>query len=120
MVIKNAAGLRTARPDPATEPPLVLSMGRLKAPKDFWTLVRALASLPNGSCRLRIAGDGPERAALSEERRAAEGKEPVTTKAKKSDDKEDKKDEDKSDDKKDKKNPFAKKDKKDDEEEDKE
>jgi glycosyltransferase involved in cell wall biosynthesis len=66
-VFKNAVELQEARPDLATEPPLVLSVGRLKAPKDFWTLVRALASLPSGRCRLRIAGDGPERAALSEE-----------------------------------------------------
>ncbi len=67
IVIKNAVELHDARPDPAAAPPLVLSVGRLKAPKDFWTLVRALALLPSGSCRLRVAGDGPERAALSEE-----------------------------------------------------
>jgi glycosyltransferase involved in cell wall biosynthesis len=67
IVIKNAVELQAARLDPATAPPLMLSVGRLKAPKDFWTLVSAMASLPSGSCRLRIAGDGPERAALSEE-----------------------------------------------------
>ena len=66
-VIKNAVELQAARPDPATAPPLALSIGRLKAPKDFWTLLSAMASLPSGSCRLRIAGDCPERAALSEE-----------------------------------------------------
>jgi glycosyltransferase involved in cell wall biosynthesis len=66
-VIANAVELQPARPEPAAGPPLVLSVGRLKAPKDFATLVCAVASLPSGSCRLRIAGDGPERAALSEE-----------------------------------------------------
>jgi glycosyltransferase involved in cell wall biosynthesis len=66
-VIKNAVELQPARPEPTAEPPLVLSVGRLKAPKDFATLVRATASLTSGRCRLRIAGDGPERAALSEE-----------------------------------------------------
>jgi glycosyltransferase involved in cell wall biosynthesis len=66
-VIKNAVELRAARTEPEALPPLVLSVGRLKAPKDFSTLVRAMASLPSGSCHLRIAGDGPERAALSEE-----------------------------------------------------
>lgn len=67
VVIRNAVELQEARPDPRVEPPLVLSVGRLKAPKDFSTLVHAMASLPRGACRLRIAGDGPERAALSEE-----------------------------------------------------
>ena len=66
-VIANAVELQPARPEPVTAPPLVLSVGRLKAPKDFATLLRAIAALPSGSCRLRIAGDGPERAALSEE-----------------------------------------------------
>ncbi|MGA9761395.1 MAG: glycosyltransferase family 4 protein [Gaiellaceae bacterium] len=66
-VIKNAVELKEARTDPKAMPPLVLSVGRLKAPKDFSTLVRAMASLPSGSCRLRIAGGGPELAALSEE-----------------------------------------------------
>ena len=66
-VIKNAVELRPARPEPTAKPPLVLSVGRLQAPKDFQTLVRAMALLPGGLCRLRVAGDGRERAALNEE-----------------------------------------------------
>ena len=66
-VIRNAVELQAARPEPTAEPPLALSVGRLKAPKDFWTLVQAMALLSSGGCRLRIAGDGPERAALNEE-----------------------------------------------------
>ena len=66
-VINNAVELREAREDPGTMPALVLSVGRLKAPKDALTLIRSLALLPSGSCRLRIAGDGPERVALNEE-----------------------------------------------------
>jgi glycosyltransferase involved in cell wall biosynthesis len=45
----------------------LLSVGRLRAPKDFLTLVRAVALLEPGSVRLRIAGDGPDRAALAGE-----------------------------------------------------
>ncbi len=67
VVIKNAVELQEARLDPTAVPPVVLSVGRLKAPKDFSTLVKAMALLPRDSCRLRVAGDGPERAALSEE-----------------------------------------------------
>jgi len=66
-VIRNAVELQPARPEPAGGPPLVLGVGRLKAPKDFGTLVHAMALLPTDSCRLRVAGDGPERTALSEE-----------------------------------------------------
>jgi glycosyltransferase involved in cell wall biosynthesis len=47
----------------------VLSVGRLKAPKDFSTQVRALATLPSGSFRCRIIGDGPGRPALEAELR---------------------------------------------------
>jgi glycosyltransferase involved in cell wall biosynthesis len=39
----------------------VLSVGRLRAPKDFTTLVRAVAACEPGSVRLQIAGDGPDR-----------------------------------------------------------
>jgi glycosyltransferase involved in cell wall biosynthesis len=67
VVITNAVALKEPRSDPATEPPLVLGVGRLKAPKDFLTLVRALALLPGGSCRLRVAGDGPDRPELEQE-----------------------------------------------------
>jgi glycosyltransferase involved in cell wall biosynthesis len=52
------------RAELAGEPPLLLSVGRLKAPKDFATLAQALARLDPGSVRVAIAGDGPDRAAL--------------------------------------------------------
>jgi glycosyltransferase involved in cell wall biosynthesis len=42
----------------------LLSVGRLRAPKDFVTLVRAMAGL---EARLLIAGDGPDRPALEAE-----------------------------------------------------
>jgi glycosyltransferase involved in cell wall biosynthesis len=55
------------RPVPAARPVTLLSIGRLRPPKDFVTLVRALARLDRGTVRLRIAGDGPDRAALADE-----------------------------------------------------
>jgi glycosyltransferase involved in cell wall biosynthesis len=64
VVIRNgvAPGPR-ARPA-AGRPVTLLSVGRLRRPKDFLTLVRAVAELEPGSVRLRIAGDGPDRGAL--------------------------------------------------------
>jgi glycosyltransferase involved in cell wall biosynthesis len=47
--------------------PLVVAVGRLKAPKDFFTFVRALARLPHGSCEALIVGDGPDREELEAE-----------------------------------------------------
>ncbi len=43
---------------------VLLAMGRLHPNKDFATLLRALAQLP-GDVQLALAGDGPERAALT-------------------------------------------------------
>jgi glycosyltransferase involved in cell wall biosynthesis len=54
---------RPSRAGPVT----VLAVGRLRPPKDFPTLVRAVARLEPGAVRLEIAGDGPERAALASE-----------------------------------------------------
>lgn len=70
VVIRNAVA-------PETEPrarhdrprPLLVSVGRLKAPKDFITLVRALALLPAGCCDALIVGDGPDRPELEAELR---------------------------------------------------
>jgi glycosyltransferase involved in cell wall biosynthesis len=65
VVIYNAvdvAGARRARSDGPT--PTILSVGRLAAPKDFTTLLQALARLEPGSFRAWIVGNGPERAAL--------------------------------------------------------
>jgi glycosyltransferase involved in cell wall biosynthesis len=47
--------------------PTVLSVGRLAAPKDFETLVRALARLSPKGFRAVIVGDGPDRGALEAE-----------------------------------------------------
>jgi glycosyltransferase involved in cell wall biosynthesis len=41
--------------------PRLVTVGRLKAPKDFGTLTRALAALPSGSFEALIVGDGPDR-----------------------------------------------------------
>ncbi|MEO8428852.1 MAG: glycosyltransferase [Verrucomicrobiota bacterium] len=47
------------------EPPVVLSAGRLCAPKDFATLLNAFAQVRRlHSARLVILGDGPDRASL--------------------------------------------------------
>ena len=43
--------------------PVAVAMGRLVDQKDFATLIRAVARLPEG-CRLIILGDGPQRRAL--------------------------------------------------------
>ena len=45
-------------------PPLVLSVGRLKAPKTFDTLLGALASLDQTTFSASIVGDGPDRPRL--------------------------------------------------------
>ena len=66
VVIRNGVPLGT--PAHGTgEPVTILSVGRLRAPKDFVTLVRAMAVLEPGSACLRIAGDGPDRAAVASE-----------------------------------------------------
>jgi glycosyltransferase involved in cell wall biosynthesis len=55
---RRAAGTRRS-------PAEVLSIGRLRAPKDFTTLAQAVARLEPGIVRLRIVGDGPDRDALA-------------------------------------------------------
>jgi glycosyltransferase involved in cell wall biosynthesis len=42
-------------------PPRIVSVGRLQAPKDALTLVRALARLPKGSFEAVLVGAGPDR-----------------------------------------------------------
>ena len=68
VVIPNAVDIQ---PPPAMErarkPPVLISVGRLKAPKDFLTLVRGLALLRPGTAHTRIVGDGPDRPALEAE-----------------------------------------------------
>jgi glycosyltransferase involved in cell wall biosynthesis len=69
VVIRNAvdaAAAPHARHDHAT--PRLVAVGRLKRPKDFLTLVRALAALGPGSfAEALIVGDGPDRAAIERE-----------------------------------------------------
>ena len=68
-VIPNAVEVGAApqrqsrRPGPAE----IVSVGRLAVPKDFSTLVAAVARLPAGAVRLRVLGDGPLRALLEAE-----------------------------------------------------
>jgi glycosyltransferase involved in cell wall biosynthesis len=62
VVIRNAVDLDSWPVTTGERPrPLVVSVGRLKAPKDFPTLVRALGLLPEGTFEGLIVGDGPER-----------------------------------------------------------
>ncbi len=68
VVIHNAVDVSAApraRHDRTT--PRLIAVGRLKAPKDFLTLIRALAALPEGSFEALIVGDGPDRGALEDE-----------------------------------------------------
>lgn len=70
VVIRNGVALGPPpprRPKRPGAPVELLSVGRLRAPKDFTTLVRAVAALAPGSVRLRIAGDGPDRAEVADE-----------------------------------------------------
>lgn len=72
VVIRNAvplADVPRARHERAR--PLIVSVGRLKAPKDFITLVRALARLNGDSYEAQIVGDGPDRAGVEAELRRA-------------------------------------------------
>jgi glycosyltransferase involved in cell wall biosynthesis len=52
-------------------PPRVIMVGRLAAPKDPVTLVRALAGVRRASFTATIVGDGPDRPAVEAEIRAA-------------------------------------------------
>ncbi len=62
VVIPNAVDVgRFERAPGQGEPPVVLSVGRLKEPKDYGTFARALALLEPGSFAAQIAGDGPDR-----------------------------------------------------------
>jgi glycosyltransferase involved in cell wall biosynthesis len=72
VVIPNAvdvAGARRVEPG-RRDRPLIVAVGRLKAPKDFLTLVRALGRLEPGSFEAVIVGDGPDRVRLEDEIRA--------------------------------------------------
>jgi glycosyltransferase involved in cell wall biosynthesis len=68
VVIRNAVpldGVPRTRHDRGI--PVLVSVGRLKAPKDFATLLRALAALPDLAFKAVIVGEGPDRPALEAE-----------------------------------------------------
>jgi len=68
VVIHNAVDVASAprsRHDQAT--PRLIAVGRLKAPKDFLTLIRALAALPDQEYEALIVGDGPDRSEVKAE-----------------------------------------------------
>ncbi|MEP7334206.1 MAG: glycosyltransferase family 4 protein [Actinomycetota bacterium] len=74
VVIPNAVDVGAQpRASLEDEPPAILSVGRLKAPKDFVTLARVLARLDRGSFTASIAGDGPDRERVLAELRGVEG-----------------------------------------------
>jgi glycosyltransferase involved in cell wall biosynthesis len=62
VVIRNAvdvSGAARSRHDRAV--PRMIAVGRLKAPKDFLTLIRAFAAILQGRFEALIVGDGPDR-----------------------------------------------------------
>ena len=72
IVIRNAVevGAAPSRAGGDETPVQVVSVGRLAPPKDFSTLVTAVARLPEGRAHLRIVGDGPLRDELEAQTRA--------------------------------------------------
>ena len=72
VVIPNAVPVDEFSPAPLDgRPARILSVGRLKEPKDFVTLLNALGLLEPGSFEAAIVGDGPDRPEL--ERRLRPG-----------------------------------------------
>jgi glycosyltransferase involved in cell wall biosynthesis len=69
VVIRNGVdtGLFAARAHVSVDRPLLVSIGRLKEPKDFRTLLRAFALLQDVPFDAKIVGDGPDRALLETE-----------------------------------------------------
>jgi glycosyltransferase involved in cell wall biosynthesis len=71
VVIPNAVDVSAApRARPEHEKARIVAVGRLKAPKDFLTLVRALRVLPHGAFEAVIVGEGSDRRLLEREIRA--------------------------------------------------
>jgi glycosyltransferase involved in cell wall biosynthesis len=86
VVIHNAVDIAGAPRSPHDRPtPRLIAVGRLKAPKDFLTLIRALAALPNHAFEAMIVGDGPERDAVEAEIRRLELQGPVRLAGERSD-----------------------------------
>jgi glycosyltransferase involved in cell wall biosynthesis len=71
VVIRNAVDVSAAPRSRHDRPiPRLIAVGRLKAPKDFMTLISAFAALPQGSFEAVVVGDGPDRGAVEAEIRA--------------------------------------------------
>jgi glycosyltransferase involved in cell wall biosynthesis len=66
VVIANGVDVDTAlrRTAHGAGPVEIISVGRLAEPKDFSTLIAAIARLDPGTARLRVFGDGPLRRSL--------------------------------------------------------
>lgn len=69
VVIPNAVevGPLPVRQSSRTGPVEIVSVGRLADPKDFSTLIKAMARLSPGSAHLRVLGDGPLRGSIEDE-----------------------------------------------------
>jgi glycosyltransferase involved in cell wall biosynthesis len=68
VVIHNAVDVAAAPRSHHDRPtPRLIAVGRLKAPKDFVTLIRALAALAGEEFEALIVGDGPDRDAVEAE-----------------------------------------------------
>ena len=68
VVIRNAVDVRGApRSGLDHDPPRLIAVGRLRPPKDFGTLVQALAALTTAPYEAAIVGEGPERGALEKQ-----------------------------------------------------
>lgn len=65
IVIPNAVALPELRPGPPRPVPVLVSVGRLKQPKDFGTLVEALAGV-EADFEALVVGDGPDRDAVAQ------------------------------------------------------
>jgi glycosyltransferase involved in cell wall biosynthesis len=65
VVIRNAVDVAAIpRAMPVASAPSIVSVGRLKEPKDFATLRRALESIERNGWKAVVAGEGPQRAEL--------------------------------------------------------
>jgi glycosyltransferase involved in cell wall biosynthesis len=68
VVIHNAVDVASLpRRHEHNGPARLISVGRLRPPKDYVTLVRALAALAGDSFHAQLVGDGPDRPALEAE-----------------------------------------------------
>ncbi|HET7854906.1 MAG TPA: glycosyltransferase, partial [Gaiellaceae bacterium] len=68
VVIRNAVDVAAApRAGLNGGTPRLVTVGRLKAPKDYATLTRGFAALPRGSFEALIVGDGPDRPQIAGE-----------------------------------------------------